>query len=905
MRAPVALATLLLTSGTGAAWVTPPDREPAVVAALAAPPREARALVPARTAPAGWRATQDRDTGVVAELWGGFVEAPGAVADPARAEHAARAFLARHLHLLAPGATLADLVVSANQLERGKRTVAFHQTWRGLRVVGGQLHVVFARDRLFVAASEALPHVTAAVPPRTWPSTARAAAWVTAQTGVPVTARATGERVVLPVVRGPGDIAYHVAERLDVTSTTAAPGAWDVYVAADGAPLLRASRLRFAAGTLRYDAGERRPTGPRQAYPAPHAEITIDAAAATTDPAGGFTWPGTAAATVVPGLVGTFVEIVNGAGARATAELTAVPDQPVTWSLATDELGDAQLSAYVHASIGKQRARTIVPWLASWLDQRLVVHVNESGTCNALSTGDDLRFFRGDPAVCENTARLADVVYHELGHSVHFQAIIPGAGSFNAALTEGLADFFAAHLLDDQALGRGFQLDDRPLRELDPPGYERIWPDDRNVVSHITGLIVSGALWDLRTALIQQHGASEGRARTEAVFAGVMQRAADIPGSYLAALVADDDDGDLGNGTPNRCAIEAAFGRHGLAGPGFATTTIGIPTVEGLTVSVPVTIPTTTTCPPPQVTGVRLTWRIGDGAPGTVELAATGTTTDATWRGAIPTPPAPALVAYQLTATLDDGATITYPNNLADPWYQRYTGATTEIWCERFDADPGWTQTGNVDWEWARPGAHPQTGDPLAAYTGTHVLGLDLTGDGRYPLGSTTSITTPAIDASSYDHVRLQYRRWLTVEDAAYDQATVAVNGTTLWTNATAAARDLHHRDREWRLHDLDVTAHAGAPLAITWALAADATIALGGWTLDDVCLVGAGKQPRCGDGILDDGETCDDGNPDDGDGCDATCSLEDAGCCGAGAGPGGPLVLALGVLALLRRRRR
>jgi cysteine-rich repeat protein len=29
---------------------------------------------------------------------------------------------------------------------------------------------------------------------------------------------------------------------------------------------------------------------------------------------------------------------------------------------------------------------------------------------------------------------------------------------------------------------------------------------------------------------------------------------------------------------------------------------------------------------------------------------------------------------------------------------------------------------------------------------------------------------------------------------------------------------------------------------------------------------------PRCGDGILDGGETCDDGNNVDGDGCNADC---------------------------------
>jgi len=44
-------------------------------------------------------------------------------------------------------------------------------------------------------------------------------------------------------------VTFAVADHLDVEAI-GATGRWDVYVAADGAPLLRASRLRFATGTL-------------------------------------------------------------------------------------------------------------------------------------------------------------------------------------------------------------------------------------------------------------------------------------------------------------------------------------------------------------------------------------------------------------------------------------------------------------------------------------------------------------------------------------------------------------------------------------------------------------------------------------------------------------------------------
>ena len=133
-------------------------------------------MVPARDAPVGWQATRDADTGVVAQLWGSHVDVPGANADPMIAERAARTFLAAHLKLLAPGATIGDFIVVANRVDGDLRTVAFAQTWHGLRVVGGQLHVVIAHDRVFVAGSQALPHVHAQVAPAVGPGGERRAA---------------------------------------------------------------------------------------------------------------------------------------------------------------------------------------------------------------------------------------------------------------------------------------------------------------------------------------------------------------------------------------------------------------------------------------------------------------------------------------------------------------------------------------------------------------------------------------------------------------------------------------------------------------------------------------------------------------------------------------------------------
>jgi hypothetical protein len=68
----------------------------------------------------------------------------------------------------------------------------------------------------------------------------------------------------------------------------------------------------------------------------------------------------------------------------------------------------------------------------------------------------------------------------------------------NTALNEGTADAFAALLQDDPVGGKGF---------FGPGTYVRTalntntWPDDFSPDPHLTGLIISGALWNLRQAI--------------------------------------------------------------------------------------------------------------------------------------------------------------------------------------------------------------------------------------------------------------------------------------------------------------------------------------------------------------------------------------------------------------------
>jgi len=851
-----------------------------------------------------WHSLWDRQTGVPLRLWGEGVAAPGAMRDAAIAEQAARRMLADHLDLLAPGASIGDFELVSNVVHgRGTmRTVGFTQHHQGLRVVGGQVSFLFKHDRLFVIGSEALPNVK--VPPTTFAAAApsllksQALGWIQSLRAAGATVGEIGETAILPVIRDgkAGGIEYRVVRAVDV-ATTGPVGRWDVYVdASTGQPVARRQKLHFGRGTLTYHVPERGPTRARKDFPAIFTQVQVDGASAASNDAGLLEWAGTAAAQVTTTIVGPFAKVNNAAGNLASAVLTLAPDNSVVWDLSSDEKGDAQLSAFIHANIVKQYAKKNLNPDLAFLDQQLNVFVNEADHCNAFSNGgDQIHFFSagavdvggGQQLQCENTGRIADVVYHEFGHSLHGTSIIPGAGFFDGAMSEGVSDYLAATITGDHGMGRGFfPGDDSALRDLDPADGEKRWPDDLVGEVHADGEIIGGTLWDLRKAMIAEFGEADGVRRADDIYYAILQTAADIPSTYVSALAQDDDDGDITNGTPNRCLILKTFDAHGLGlvDNQSVTLQIGQPQVDGFHVSL--AAKDVSPCEGTAGLGpMTLKWKLRGAA----------TTTDIPMEGAsdvysatIPTQPDGSVVQYQIVIDLTDGRSLTFPDNRADNMYEMYVGPVETIYCASFDQQPAdWTtgaSSGSNEWQWGAPtGAG---GDPKEAFSGSSVFGIDLgtgSNNGTYEPDTTQFATMPEIDVSAYKTVHLQYRRWLGVEDGFFDHAVIDADGTTVWQNRASAnefVASVHHTDREWRFQDVDLSPQAAdGKVKVTFKLTSDQGLELSGWNLDDVCLVGIG-----------------DADPPEG-GC---CSTS-----GKGAGSGVVLSIFTGLALWIRRRRR
>ena len=906
-------------------WNLPPARAAVAHAALA------RSIGATETL---W----DRATGVPVRVWGSGVPAPGSVASPEVAARGARALLREHLAVLAPGASLDDLVLVGNHVGGGVRSVGFRQHHRGRPVLGGQVSVRFKADRLVAIASEALPDVRVALtdaPISAAVARARASAWVLADAAGRATAGAVTGPFIRPIV---GDERVHgYREVLRVQVDADAPlGRWSVDVdAATGEPVAREQTLRFATGTIEFAVPDRGPQGPRAGKPAPRLAVVVNGVPAVTDALGRVELPEGFDAAVALGVEGELVRVSNKAGEAAATDVTLVAQGVAQWGAPDDEALDAQLAAYIHANIVKERVRGIAPDFA-YLDQKLQVRVNIADVCNAFSEGDAINFFAAGEG-CENTGRIADIVYHEFGHSVHQQAIIEGVGNFDGALSEGISDYLSATITDDPGLGRGFFVDapDGPLREMDPAGKEWRWPEDVTGEVHQDGLIIAGALWDLRELLRAKLGDAEGIALTDRIWFESIRRASDIPTMYPEALLVDDDDGDLANGTPNECEINRAFYAHGLLTAANAGTSVklGAATPAGTPVALAVGgMPKA--CVDLKPVAATLRWR-SPGAALFEEVAMLAGVDEFT--ALLPGQPDNTVVEYQVVSELADASELAFPINPADPWYQLYTGPVTELYCTGFEGAAG------VDgWElgtkWAQGAPTGQAGDPDAAFAGADVLGINL--GGPYSPSSFTKVTGPVIDTRGFSTVRLQYRRWLGVEDSHFDKATIRINGLPAWRNFDSKQGDnsgTHHQDREWRFHDIDITPGViDGVVQVGFELSSDQGLELAGWNVDEVCVVGVDAEPAplCGNGKVDIGEECD-GGPDCGPTCedqsqdteatptsgedgtgdgesdsDSDASgpgeLDDEGCGCRSSAPASAPGLALGLLLLgLRRRRR
>jgi hypothetical protein len=262
---------------------------------------------------------------------------------------------------------------------------------------------------------------------------------------------------------------------------------------------------------------------------------------------------------------GTNVIVINDDKPNTNIKDSIYPNQTKNFVWSDANSLKQQRYLYHYANYIHDYIKSIDPEL-SCMDFQLQINIlYDLNSANASSDGKNLQYW-GANAKGYHFAETPEILYHEYGHSITtllYQSLGKQDGMVNGACHEALADITAALVNDIPKVGIGaFDDTSKIIRTVQ---NSLKYPNNITGESHDDGQILAGAFWDLRKAVSLDY------ARHISHFA--RYGTPDDPETGLAfskwlfeTIVADDDDGDLTNGTPHIAEIIESFEKHGIYG---------------------------------------------------------------------------------------------------------------------------------------------------------------------------------------------------------------------------------------------------------------------------------------------------------------------------------------------------
>ena len=362
----------------------------------------------------------------------------------------------------------------------------------------------------------------------------------------------------------------------DVRVKTMQPRAnWITLVdAASGDVLWRHNHIFYANISGTVTGSVHLPTGATATRNFPNLKVNVGATQAVTNGVGDYSAVCPGSSTVTAKLSGPYchvtrLDVVDSDALFSRTNVGCPSDRDIAWDNSNSDF--AQRDAYYHANVAHDYIKAFHPAYTG-NDNDLAIGVNSlnDDECEAYWDGVSLTFGIGG-TTCVNMATLPDVMYHEYHHRVNDQLYFDQGAPFgltNQALHEGLAHAFAAFQTDDPVIGNGV-LTGQPSSFIRTINVDNRWPEDQSVDANEAGMILAGALWDVRESI--------GLGPTQAIAHFARYRRGDNfppPDSpdngvamskfFIGMLMAIDNDGDLSNGTPFFNEITGAFNAHGI-----------------------------------------------------------------------------------------------------------------------------------------------------------------------------------------------------------------------------------------------------------------------------------------------------------------------------------------------------
>jgi len=713
------------------------------------------------------------------QVFGHSVQVTGAIASASHLESAARQVIADNASILKTDGS--DLRLDATPHALGKWVAHFQQTYKGVDVWGSQVRVLFTEaGKLMLMGSDAFDNIDL----NTNPSLGAMAAKNIAMADLPFNAATDHVEdetalLVLPYPISETEVEHHLVWRARV-HTDNPLGIWVTHVDAHtGEILWRYNDIHFAYGgdteilTQVFGVCDGTTT-----MPIPYIDISVDGlGTVTSDVNGNWTIAGSGGARTITALLdGPYVTVDNYRGGEATytgsaadgathtvdfdgsvgrqderTTFDAVNDIKFFFDLFDDDFGysNAHINAYVNRTDG------YCPGNAWW-----------NGEINFCDAGGSYN----------NTGELQQVIYHEFGHGV--QAHILGSQG-NEGLGEGNSDILGNLITQDHIIGRGFYVGNcvsgirNSVNTLQYPG-------DLNGSVHHDGQIIAGFNWDAMVLLQDMYdpfdpawnspGTIKSAERWH--YGRVLGHPYYQDDQVLWTFIADDDDGDLANGTPHHAIFCEAASNHGYECPEvLAGVFVEHETYPytGRFVGDYDCAATAISLPSGEIDAgtVKLNFRVDGGGFTEVAMYATGNPDE--YEAAIPAQADGSVVEYYLYAEDTTGNSGTSPSTA--PTALHYF-QVNDIFPDEMEFDTAW-RTGDLleetagtgRWERADPEAtDAQPGDDHTAAPGTDcwVTGpLAGSGVGTYDVdGGKTHLYSPRYDLTDASDVSISYWRW-------------------------------------------------------------------------------------------------------------------------------------------------
>ncbi len=693
-----------------------------------------------------------------------------------------------------------------------KVTVAFDQFVAGLPVQGGRVNVLMDTSGNLLSVHSTGAPLTEGL--GAVPGISPRAAQAVARDQFELTERVPAKSVGLPLMRiaqvdETGTRRARLAYSVTVTNSNEPLGFEYAIDAFTGAVLQSSSTVHYfdVTGTLMSMATpgtEADHSGnPPVQIPMAYVDVKSSAGTVQTDRFGNFNFAGVnTPLDLTVQYDGTFNNVNNMAGGDYTITFGGVmPGQANTLVMnpSPTQYVTAQANAYHHINVVRDYIRDTVP-SDNTADFKATSKPNINSSCNAYFDGSSVNYYR-KAGSCNNTA-FSSVIAHEYGHWLNVRY---GTGNGSDGMGEGNADVFGMYPNDDPIVGAYF---------FTNGGFVRTGLNTRQYCGdgnggcygevHADGEVWMGAAWKVRRNLKTTLGDALGSATADGLFVNWLNAYNQTKiDSIIEAqwLTLDDDDGNLGNGTPNFNDIDSAFLEQGF--PGYDLDVVQFTNVTDLA-DVPADVgpydvnADVVALINPPVTAVDLHYQVNGGGYTTVPMASTG---GAGFAGQIPALGGNGIVSYYLSGYDNVGKSDDYPSAGSGAPLEFVVGVEQSIGYWDFEAgtDEGWTGGLPADtatsgqWERDDPvgtAAQPEfdvTADPGVNcwFTGQHTGG----GVGSNDVdGGVTTLLSPVFDMTGMGGVKVSYWRWYSNDQGGAPNSDIfkigiSNDGGATWTN--------------------------------------------------------------------------------------------------------------------------